>query len=186
MADLTRKKRETREPEEMKPEEMNINKMPKAFHPQQQHPDKNEDVSSNTAKNDMDEDVSLNTAKNDMDEDVSLNTAKNGVDDELAELIKKLNTWAGIEASSTSAGDVGNASMPPTSAEKNAYTSWINGTGGQKQQRGNKKNKPKIYKNKIILGKERGIYKIPGSRKDYIKYKGEFIAVNDYIKLKNK
>ena len=51
---------------------------------------------------------------------------------------------------------------------------------------GNKKNKPKIYKNKIIQGKERNIYKIPGSRKDYIKYKGAFIAVNDYIKLKNK
>jgi len=172
MADLTRKKGEKREPEEgarrgsqkrepeeMKPEEMNINKMPKAFHPQQQHPDKNEDVSSNTAKNDV---------------------------DELQKLMKKLNMWAGIEASSTSAGDVGNASMPPTSAEKNVYSRWINGTGGQKQQRGNKKNKPKIYKNKIILGKERGIYKIPGSRKDYIKYKGEFIAVNDYIKLKNK
>ena len=120
-------------------------------------------------------------------EEMNINKiAKNDVDDELAELIKKLNTWAGIEAPSTSAGDVGNASMPPTSAEKNAYSRWINGTGGQKQQRGNKKNKPKIYKNKIILGKERGIYKIPGSRKDYIKYKGEFIAVNDYIKLKNK
>jgi len=51
---------------------------------------------------------------------------------------------------------------------------------------GNNKNKPKIYKNKIILGKERGIYKIPGSRKDYIKYKGKFIAVKDFIKLKNK
>ena len=51
---------------------------------------------------------------------------------------------------------------------------------------GNKKNKPKIYKNKIIQGKERNIYKIPGSRKDYIKYKGAFIAVNDYIKSKNK
>ena len=51
---------------------------------------------------------------------------------------------------------------------------------------GNNKNKPKIYKNKIILGKERVIYKIPGSRKDYIKYKGKFIAVKDFIKLKNK
>jgi hypothetical protein len=61
----------------MKPEEMNINKMPKAFHPQQQHPDKNEDVSSNTAKNGMDEDVSSNTAKNDADE--------------LQKLMKKLN-----------------------------------------------------------------------------------------------
>ncbi|NBO56583.1 MAG: hypothetical protein EBU84_18775 [Actinobacteria bacterium] len=47
---------------------------------------------------------------------------------------------------------------------------------------GNNKNKPMIYKNKIILGKERGIYKIPGSRKDYIKYKGKFIAVKDFIK----
>ena len=57
---------------------------------------------------------------------------------------------------------------------------------GSPKNGGNKKNKPKIYKNKIIQGKERNIYKIPGSRKDYIKYKGAFIAVNDYIKLKNK
>ena len=62
------------------------------------------------------------------------------------------------------------------------YADWVPG----QVLGGNKKNKPKIYKNKIIQGKERNIYKIPGSRKDYIKYKGAFIAVNDYIKSKNK
>jgi hypothetical protein len=46
---------------------------------------------------------------------------------------------------------------------------------------GNKKNKPVIYKKKIILGKERSIYKISGSRKDYIKYMGNFITVKDFL-----
>jgi hypothetical protein len=47
----------------------------------------------------------------------------------------------------------------------------------------------KIKNKKNILGKERCIYKISGNRKEYVKYKGELITVNDYkkiIKLKNK
>lgn len=57
--------------------------------------------------------------------------------------------------------------------------------GGEKNKSkdSNKKNKPNMYKKKIILGKERCIYKIPGSRKDYVKYKGKFIIVKDFIEL---
>jgi uncharacterized membrane protein YgcG len=44
-----------------------------------------------------------------------------------------------------------------------------------------------IYKNthnkKAILGKERSIYKIPKSNKEYIRYKGTYIYVKDYVKL---
>jgi hypothetical protein len=49
--------------------------------------------------------------------------------------------------------------------------------------------KIKIKNKKNILGKERCIYKISGNRKEYVKYKGDLITVNDYkkiIKLKNK
>ena len=57
--------------------------------------------------------------------------------------------------------------------------------GGEKNKSkdSNKKNKPNMYKKKIILGKERCIYKIPGSRKDYVKYKGKFIIVKNFIEL---
>ena len=57
--------------------------------------------------------------------------------------------------------------------------------GGKKNKSkdSNKKNKPNMYKKKIILGKERCIYKIPGSRKDYVKYKGKFIIVKNFIEL---
>ena len=44
-----------------------------------------------------------------------------------------------------------------------------------------------IYNNthikKTILGKERSIYKIPKSNKEYIRYKGSYIYVKEYIKL---
>jgi hypothetical protein len=40
--------------------------------------------------------------------------------------------------------------------------------------------------NKEICGKLRCIYKIPGSRKEHIKYKGRLIAVADYKKLMKK
>jgi hypothetical protein len=36
---------------------------------------------------------------------------------------------------------------------------------------------------KEILGKRRRIYKIKGSRKEHVKYKGELIPVSDYKKL---
>jgi hypothetical protein len=46
--------------------------------------------------------------------------------------------------------------------------------------------KPKTYRKtdikKNILGKERIIYKISGSKKEYIKYKGDYIYVKEYIK----
>ena len=43
------------------------------------------------------------------------------------------------------------------------------------------KNKEPMYKE--ILGKRRRIYKIKGSRKEHVKYKGELIPVSDYKKL---
>jgi hypothetical protein len=46
--------------------------------------------------------------------------------------------------------------------------------GGGSYKKTNKKN---------ILGKERCIYKKSGDRKEYIKYKGDFIAVREYKKL---
>jgi len=66
--------------------------------------------------------------------------------------------------------------------EENGYKlakKWI--SEHTQKQGGNKKNKPVIYKKKIILGKERSIYKISGSRKDYIKYMGNFITVKDFL-----
>jgi hypothetical protein len=69
--------------------------------------------------------------------------------------------------------------------EGNGYTlakKWI--SKHTQKQGGNKKNKPVIYKKKIILGKERSVYKISGSRKDYIKYKGNLVTVSDFIASK--
>ena len=44
----------------------------------------------------------------------------------------------------------------------------------------------KVSIKKEICGKLRCIYKIPGSRKEHIKYKGRLIAVADYKKLMKK
>jgi hypothetical protein len=43
--------------------------------------------------------------------------------------------------------------------------------------------KPSVIQSKEILGKIRRIYKVAGSRKEHIKYKGELISVSDYKKL---
>jgi hypothetical protein len=50
------------------------------------------------------------------------------------------------------------------------------------------KNKSKPLKNTIlqkkeILGKDMRIYKINGSKKEYVKYKGNLISVSDYKKI---
>ena len=39
---------------------------------------------------------------------------------------------------------------------------------------------------KEVLGKMRCIYKIPGDRKEYVKYKGKLITVKDYKMLNKK
>jgi len=43
--------------------------------------------------------------------------------------------------------------------------------------------KPSVPQSKEILGKQRRIYKVAGSRKEHIKYKGQLIPVSDYKKL---
>lgn len=57
---------------------------------------------------------------------------------------------------------------------RNGIKDLYKGKGGGSYKKTNKKN---------ILGKERCIYKITGDRKEYIKYKGNFIAVREYKKL---
>jgi hypothetical protein len=48
---------------------------------------------------------------------------------------------------------------------------------------GYKNKKPSVSQSKEILGKQRRIYKVAGSRKEHVKYKGQLIPVSDYKKL---
>ncbi len=57
----------------------------------------------------------------------------------------------------------------------------ILGGGGMKNQK-----VKKCEKKKVVLGKERCIYKVSGSKKDYMKYKGKLVPVTDYVKYMKK
>ena len=46
--------------------------------------------------------------------------------------------------------------------------------------------KVKKCEKKVVLGKERCIYKVSGSKKDYMKYKGKLVPVSDYVKYMKK
>jgi hypothetical protein len=59
------------------------------------------------------------------------------------------------------------------------------GTGGARGVRD--LNKPKLQsKKKVILGKDRCIYKMSGDRKEYVKCKGKFITVKQYKSMMKK
>jgi len=53
----------------------------------------------------------------------------------------------------------------------------------EQQGSGSRHKKPSVPQSKEILGKQRRIYKVAGSRKEHIKYKGQLIPVSDYKKL---
>jgi hypothetical protein len=53
----------------------------------------------------------------------------------------------------------------------------------KKSDGGYKNKKPSVSQSKEILGKQRRIYKVAGSRKEHVKYKGQLIPVSDYKKL---
>ena len=63
-----------------------------------------------------------------------------------------------------------------------SFNKALEKVGGMK----NKKVKKCENKKKIVLGKERCIYKVSGSKKDYMKYKGELVPVSDYVKSMKK
>ena len=63
----------------------------------------------------------------------------------------------------------------------------LDGVGPKKSGGGMKNQKvKKCEKKKVVLGKERCIYKVSGSKKDYMKYKGKLVPVTDYIKSMKK
>jgi hypothetical protein len=53
----------------------------------------------------------------------------------------------------------------------------------EQQGSGSRHKKPSVPQSKEILGKQRRIYKVAGSRKEHVKYKGQLIPVSDYKKL---
>jgi hypothetical protein len=60
--------------------------------------------------------------------------------------------------------------------------------GGKRKSKGNSKKKPVVSQKKQsiykeILGKQMKIYKMPDSRKEYVKYKGELLHIADYKNL---
>jgi hypothetical protein len=57
------------------------------------------------------------------------------------------------------------------------------GGNGKKQKVKSKPFKNKMLQNNEIFGKEMRIYKINGSKKEHVKYKGTFIPVSDYKRL---
>ena len=63
-----------------------------------------------------------------------------------------------------------------------------NTPGGVRYLGGAMKNQEvkKCEKKKVVLGKERCIYKVSGSKKDYMKYKGKLVPVTDYVKYMKK
>ena len=62
-----------------------------------------------------------------------------------------------------------------------SFNKALEKVGGMK----NKKVK-KCEEKKVVLGKERCIYKVSGSKKDYMKYKGELVPISDYVKSMKK
>jgi len=59
----------------------------------------------------------------------------------------------------------------------------INSSSYEESIGGFRHKKPSVPQSKEILGKQRRIYKVAGSRKEHIKYKGQLIPVSDYKKL---
>jgi hypothetical protein len=64
---------------------------------------------------------------------------------------------------------------------KTGFNTVLEKRGGMKNQK-----VKKCEKKKVVLGKERCIYKVSGSKKDYMKYKGKLVAVSDYVKSMKK
>ena len=69
----------------------------------------------------------------------------------------------------------------PILAKKTSDVAQLPGQAGGFRKKYNLK--PSVPQSKEILGKIRRIYKVAGSRKEHIKYKGELISVSDYKKL---
>ena len=77
---------------------------------------------------------------------------------------------------------------PVTGLNKLEYLVSKTGFNTVLEKRGGMKNQKvkKCEKKKVVLGKERCIYKVSGSKKDYMKYKGKLVAVSDYVKSMKK